>query len=130
MSGKDSTREKRTQKRKAQRSGRWAESRAAWFLRLKGYRILERNWRHPVGEVDLIARRGGTLVFIEVKARPSEDQAREALQPRQQQRILRAAEAWLARNPSCANMHIRFDLITIVPGQRPQHSKAAWSAPS
>ena len=113
-------------RQQAYRSGRRGEGLAALFLRLKGYRILERNWRSPVGEVDLIARRRGTLVFAEVKTRPDRNQGREAVQSRQKERITRAAEAFLSRHPDCANMQVRFDLIAVAGLRWPDHIQAAW----
>ena len=79
------------------RVGISAESRAAAYLVAKGYRIVARRFRSPVGEVDIVARRRGVLVFVEVKARSTLDAAAESLLPRQQRRIADAAGAWLAR---------------------------------
>ena len=113
-----------------------AESYARAFLRLKGYRILDqrlkgqRGSRH--GEIDVIARRGRTLVFAEVKARQSLAHAREAISPRQQDRIRAAADAIIARvnyqNPRPLNG--RFDAILVTPGRfglpRLKHIQNAW----
>jgi len=77
-------------------TGLSAESRAAAYLVAKGYRIVARRFRTPVGEVDIVARRRGVLVFVEVKARSNLDDAAFSLLPRQQQRIAAAAGAWLA----------------------------------
>lgn len=109
----------------AERRGRRAEALAEAFLRLKGYRILDRRYKTPVGEVDLIAARGDTLAFVEIKQRRAPDQLAEVLRPRQRQRIARAAQAWLARNPRWADRAIRFDLI-FLGGAAPQHLQAAW----
>ena len=76
-----------------------AESRAAAFLIAKGYRIVARRFRRPVGEIDIVARRRGMLVFVEVKARERLDDAAEAVIVRQQRRIIAAAEVWLAAHP-------------------------------
>src|SRR3954447_3615409 len=91
------------------RAGLSAETRAALLLLCKGYRIVARRWKCPVGEVDLIARRGRLLIFVEVKARDRLDDAAEALTVRQQRRIAAAAEAWLGRHPKHADSDIRFD---------------------
>src|SRR5882762_1073600 len=80
-----------------------AESRAAAFLIAKGYRIVARRWRSPVGEIDIVARRRRTLIFVEVKARLTHDEAAEAVIVRQQRRIIAAAEAWLASHPGDIN---------------------------
>src|SRR5215467_5803054 len=76
------------------RTGLSAESRAAAYLIAKGYRIVARRFRSGVGEIDIIARRRGTIVFVEVKARSSLDEAAYAVTPQQQARIIAAAEAW------------------------------------
>jgi putative endonuclease len=110
------------------RAGLSAESRAALLLLCKGYRIVARRWKCPVGEVDLIARRGRLLVFVEVKARDRLDDAAEALTVRQQRRIVAAAEAWLARNPKHAGCDMRFDAVLLAPRRWPRHIKSAFDA--
>ena len=80
-----------TSRRGRERAGRLAESAAAWLLRLKGYRILARRYATPVGEIDLVARKGELVLFVEVKRRTHAATALEALLPRQQRRIARAA---------------------------------------
>ena len=89
----------RPERQVAFRLGLSAESRAAAFLIAKGYRILARRFRSPVGEIDIVARRRGTLMFVEVKARERLDDAAVAVTVRQQRRIIAAAEAWLAAHP-------------------------------
>lgn len=113
-------------RKRAYRSGRMAESVATIFLRVKGYRIRARNWRCPAGEIDIVASKGLILAFVEVKSRRSRTDAIEALGSRQQGRIRRAAEAFLAANPGCANMHARFDILMIVPRRLPKHIADAW----
>ena len=103
-----------------------AESRAAAYLVAKGYRIAARRFRSPVGEVDIVARRGRVLVFVEVKARSTLDAAAESLQPRQQRRIAAAASAWLALNPHAADSNIRFDAVLVAPRKIPRHIPAAF----
>lgn len=78
-------------------AGRWAEHAAALFLRFKGYRILARRYKTPVGEIDLVAERGRTLAFVEVKWRPTARAALEAIPPRQRDRVSRAANWYLSR---------------------------------
>ena len=116
----------RESRRAAERRGRGAEAAAAWLLRLKGYRILARDLRTPVGEVDLIARRGRVLALIEVKTRATREQAAAAISPRQRQRIARAGEAFLARRPDLAELDLRFDALLLAPGRWPQHVVDAW----
>src|SRR5256884_4661212 len=81
------------------RTGISAESRAAAFLIAKGFRILARRWRSPLGEIDIVARRRALLVFVEVKARDTLDDAAWSVTERQRARIVGAAETWLARYP-------------------------------
>lgn len=114
---------------KAWQRGRSAERVAAWSLRLRGYTILAERYRTPSGEIDLIARRGGTLVFVEVKARATPGAGLEAISPRQQRRIRAAAETFLARGHGPARC--RFDAIIISPGRfglpRITHRRNAWT---
>jgi len=114
------------ERRAAYRRGRIAEACAAWLLRFKGYRILARGYRCAVGEVDIIARRGGLLVAVEVKLRPSLDAAAEAVAPRQRQRIVRAMGDYMARHPAVAHCDLRFDAILLAPRRRPRHIADAW----
>jgi putative endonuclease len=108
------------------RTGISAETRAAAWLMAKGFRIVERRWKCPLGEIDIVARRGSLLVFIEVKARARLDDAAESLGARQQRRIAAAAEAWLALNPDQKIRDIRFDAILVAPGRLPRHIPAAF----
>ena len=118
----------RTQNRRlAEAAGRRAELLAAWWLRLKGYRIVARGYRSPLGEIDIVARRGGIVAFVEVKRRATHEGAIEAIQPRQRQRIARAARLYMQAMPSLAPLQPRFDAVVLVPGRRPRHLVAAWS---
>ncbi len=103
-----------------------AESRAAAWLIAHGYRILARRWKSPLGEIDIIAARRHTLIFVEVKARAKLDDAAEAITDRQKQRIAAAAEIWLAANPMPAIRDMRFDAILVAPGKLPRHIPAAF----
>jgi putative endonuclease len=117
-----------TERRVAFRFGLSAESRAAALLIAKGYRILARRFRTPVGEIDIVARRNGTLVFVEVKARERLADAAEAIGKRQQNRIIAAAQSWLSRHPEDAMRDMRFDVILVIPGRLPHHLPAAFDA--
>jgi putative endonuclease len=108
------------------RTGISAESRAAALLIAKGFRILARRWRSPLGEIDIIARRRRLLVFAEVKARANFDAAAESVNERQRRRIAAAAEIWLAANPDASIKDIRFDAILVAPGKIPRHIPAAF----
>ena len=107
-------------RQQAEQGGRRAERIAAWWLRLKGWRILAVRARTPVGEVDLIARRGRTLAFVEVKARASDGEAALALDEWRLRRVTRAAEA-LAPLHARPGDDIRIDAIFIVPRRWPRH---------
>jgi len=111
----------------AERHGRRAEFLCALLLRLKGYRILARHWKCSSGEIDIIARRGRVVAFIEVKARATLATAAESLSPKQQARIARAAAQYLAGRPDLAALDQRFDVLLVVPGRLPLHLPAAWS---
>ncbi len=113
-------------RRGAERRGRLAETLCVWWLRLRGYRILARDYRVAVGEVDIVARRGGTLAAIEVKARDDRGRANEALSPRQRRRIERAIGQFLVRRPDLARLAIRFDVMLVTPGRLPHHLEDAW----
>jgi putative endonuclease len=112
--------------RDAFRRGHGAERRAAWWLRLKGYRVLAINWRSLAGEIDLIARRGGTLAFVEVKQRIDSEAATLSLAPQQRARLARAASLFVAQRPRLASLTLRFDLMAFGRMGRPVHIKDAW----
>ena len=106
--------------------GALAESLCCWFLRLKGYRILARNFRSRGGEIDIVARDKKCLVFVEVKARPDLARAAHAIRPRQRRRILTAGRVFMATFPAHAGDMIRFDALLVAPWRLPQHIKDAW----
>ena len=113
-------------RRAAERRGQWAETLAALYLQAKGYRILERRFRSRAGEIDLIARRGSHLAFVEVKARPSASDAAWAVTARQQARIARAAEHWLAIKGAETDLEMSFDVVLIAPWTWPRHIASAF----
>lgn len=113
-------------RRAAFRLGVSAESRAALLLAAKGYRKLALRWKSPVGEIDLVVKRGRLIVFVEVKARARLDDAAEAVLPRQRRRIIAAAGAWLAAHPEHAGYDMRFDAVLVAPGRMPQHIQSAF----
>ncbi len=112
-------------RRAAERGGRRAERIAAWWLRLKGWRIIAMRARTPVGEVDIVARRGRTLAFVEVKARATAADAELALDDFRLRRVARAAEALAAYHAHPGDT-IRIDAIFIVPGRWPRHAENIW----
>lgn len=99
------------------RRGSRAERRAAWHYRLRGYRILAANAWAGGNEVDLVARRGRSLVFCEVKERGRDDYGAPAefVHAEKQRRVRRAAEAWLTAHPEVAELDIRFDVVAVGP---------------
>ncbi|MBM3952402.1 MAG: YraN family protein [Rhodospirillales bacterium] len=113
-------------------SGRAAELVALLLLTLKGYRVLARRFSigagTGAGEVDVIARRGHTLAFVEVKSRPDLNTAAESIRPDQRRRIARAADAFVAKRPGLRDCQVRFDAILVAPGRWPRHVPNAWRA--
>ncbi len=118
----------RADRHRAYRRGRWAEAACSASLLLRGYRILERRLRSPVGEIDIVARRGRVLAIIEVKARPDTAAAAEAVTARQRERLVRAAGWVVAGRPDLAALQIRFDVMLVTPWRWPRHMVDAWRA--
>ena len=108
----------------AERRGRRAETIAAWYLRLKGWRILGQRIRTPVGEVDLIARRGGTTAFVEVKARATGADLAFAIDEFRLRRVAAAASALTAKYAGQGD--VRIDVILVAPGRLPRHLINVW----
>jgi putative endonuclease len=116
-----------TQRRKrAYGLGHRAEWAATAALALKGYRVLARRYSARGGEIDLIARRGDTVIFVEVKARPTLDEARIAILPAKVARISIAARHWLARNPWAMSHALRGDAVFIGRWRWPRHVAQAF----
>jgi putative endonuclease len=114
----------------AWRRGRAGETLAIVSLTLRGYSILARGLKSRLGEIDIVARRGRILAFVEVKARESFDQAAGALLARQRQRIARAAAGFFASRPELSGCQPRFDVILVAPWRWPRHIIDAWRADS
>lgn len=113
-------------RRQAGRRGRRAEWLALLFLMAKGYRPLARNYVVRGGEIDLVMRRGGTIVFVEVKARPLLETALTVLSAQKRRRIECAAGVWLARHPAAAALVLRGDGVFLAPRRWPRHIENAF----
>ena len=116
-----------SKRQSAERRGRWAEWLAALALQAKGYRLLARRFKTPLGEVDLVMRKGRVTAFIEVKARHGTDAALEAVTPSAQRRIALAADLWRRRDPKSAAGDCRFDIVAVAPYRWPVHVENAFS---
>ncbi len=108
------------------RLGRHAELLCAWHLRFRGWRILARRYRSPVGEIDIVARRGRLIAFVEVKARRDRVAALESVTERQRARVRRAAELFVGAHPALAALDLRFDVMVVSPWSMPHHVIDAW----
>jgi putative endonuclease len=112
-------------RQQAEKRGRGAETLACWYLRLKGWRILARRARVHGGEVDIVARRGRTVAFIEVKERATEEAAAFALDQYRLRRVAVAAEKLAAKYIRDGD-DIRIDALFIVPRRLPRHLANVW----
>lgn len=119
----------RQERRRRFRIGLRAETIAAFLLRAKGYRILSRRYKTPVGELDIVARRGRRLAFVEVKRRATIDEAAFSVTPKAQRRIIRAAQFWLGHRPKYARYDPCFDVVMLAPRRWPQHLQDAFGVP-
>ena len=119
-------RRSRQDRQQARRRGIAAETLCVWLLRLKGYRILARDLRTPVGEIDIVARRGRTLVAVEVKRRGRMEDAAEAIGRDQRRRILRAVGWFAQRQPDGDRLSLRFDAMLLDGDLLPRHIRDAW----
>ena len=115
-------------RQRAHRAGLRAEYAALALLLCKGYLPVCHRYKTPVGEVDLILRRGKTLVFVEVKARARHEDAAHAIHPQNQSRVMRAAQMFLAQHPECAHFQVRFDAVLLAWYRFPHHIKNAFHA--
>lgn len=116
----------RPERRAAYRLGHRAEWLALWALMLRGYWPLARRVSLAGGEIDLIMRRGRTLVFVEVKARARLDEARTAIGAVKRQRFSRAVRAWIARHSWAADLTLRADAVFVGRRGWPEHCPAAF----
>jgi putative endonuclease len=112
-------------RKEAEKRGRQAERIAAWWLRLKGWQILARRARTPLGEVDLVARRGSMIAFVEVKARASNAALDLSIDERRLARVAAAAEI-LWHDLARPGDDMRIDVMLLAPGRPPRHLTNVW----
>ena len=112
-------------RKQAETFGRRGENIAAWWLRLQGWRIVGTRVRTPRGEVDLVARRGKTLAFIEVKARARDFDLAHAIDHPRLKRVAAAAEILYPRYAKGAE-NVRIDVILVAPWRLPHHLVGVW----
>lgn len=115
-------------RQKAERLGRWAEHGAEAILWLSGWQVLARRARTPLGEIDLIARKGQRLAFIEVKYRAQLDTALGAVSPAQTIRLIKAGAFWRAKRSAYSGLDVQYDLIALAPWRWPKRIEHAFSA--
>ena len=115
-------------KRSNHKNGIFAEYVALLWLTLKGYRLVTMRYKTKLGEIDLIVRRGQTLVFAEVKARANMEDAAAAIHTRNQARVMQAAQLFLRNHPGYVDYQVRFDAVLVTWYKRPQHLAHAFSA--
>lgn len=111
---------------KAHKQGHRAEGLCCLFLRLKGYKIIVRRYKTHQGEIDIVAKRGQELAFIEVKSRPNYIAASEAVTPHQQNRLCRTATLFHAHYRGYSQCHMRFDIMFVLPWHLPIHIQNAF----
>lgn len=115
-------------RKRSQQRGVMAEYLACAWMMLKGYRFCAMRYKTPVGEIDLIMRKGGMLVFVEVKARSGHDAAAFAIHAANQQRVMRAAQHFIVHHPRVADYAVRFDAVLVAWYKMPRHVPHAFTA--
>jgi putative endonuclease len=113
-------------RRQAERRGHLSEYLAALYLLLKGYRILALRYRTRLGEVDIVARKGDILAFVEVKARRDAQAGLDAVGGESQRRIRAASDIWLAKYGGNGTFSQRYDVLVITPRRWPRHFPDAF----
>ncbi len=111
--------------------GREGEALAANFLQQKGYEIVDRNWRYGPKEIDIVARDGDTMVFVEVKTRSTLafELPQEAVTKKKMKNLVEATDAYMIQNN--IDLEGRFDIVAVLNGKPPkviEHLEGAWQA--
>lgn len=114
------------QRRKSLRRGHVSEYLAALSLMLRGYRILAMRYRVKAGEIDIVARKGDLVSFIEVKARRSSEEAVFAVNGLTQTRIRNASLHWLKTRPDAGQLSYSYDIVAVRPWRWPEHFRDAF----
>ena len=96
------------------------------LLLAKGFRPIARRYKTPLGEIDLIVKRGRQIAFVEVKARASRVDALESVGRQSERRIVDAADLWLAKHPAAAGFDVRYDMVVVTPWRLPMHLADAF----
>lgn len=120
---------RRQERQRRFKLGLRSETLAALYLNAKGYRVLARRFKTPVGEIDIVAARGRRLAFVEVKRRTTLDEAANSVTPQAQRRMIRAAQYWLGRWPKYESHDPCFDVVLLAPGRWPKHLQDAFGVP-
>lgn len=113
-------------KKSSYHKGLLAEFKAKSYLRFQGFRILTERFKTPVGEIDLIAKKGNLIIFAEVKLRGTVEAAAEAIHTKNQSRVRSAAELYLQKYPEYNECELRFDALIMAPGAWPEHIPDAF----
>jgi putative endonuclease len=121
MTRRSPSRPKSAERIAAEILGRRGEALAAWYLRAKLYRIRDTRFKTPAGEIDIVAERFGVVAFVEVKSRTRTQSDFDPLLAVDRQRIVRAANIYVARHPELVTRALRFDIILLAPGTWPRH---------
>ena len=110
----------------AYRHGHVAEALATLVLLAKGFHPIARRYRTPLGELDLVVKRGRTIAFVEVKARALRDEALDSVGRAAERRIVDAADLWLAQHPAAAGLDLRYDMVVVTQWRLPLHLADAF----
>ncbi len=100
----------------ASRRGKTGEDEAARYLERQGWRVLDRNWRGGAGEIDIVAREGDSIVFVEVKSHADKSWLEWSVGPDKRRRIVSASKRWLMAHPESDSSYVRYDVVLVREG--------------